>query len=173
MIKFSLQIIIIKRIELRKQTHEGTIEDTQSIFDTHVTRYNEKNINKKNLKAQVEQLTMMLTKITKSLEIIEPIISSIDEQVIKQAEHVTPWSRAIGKWMDRMLGQGIHLLSSIITLINNLESVNSEVDKTPDLLSQELETREMNSNAWLKLEDFDLQILLDNEVLPTQNMDIE
>lgn len=32
---------IIKRIELGKQTHEGTMEDVQSAFDDLMTRYDE------------------------------------------------------------------------------------------------------------------------------------
>lgn len=88
----------------------------------------------------MEQFTMVLTKITKSLEIIEWVTSSVDEKVIMKEKWVTSRRKVVGEWMDMMLSQGTHLLSSKVTLINDLEIVKSEVDKTLDLLSQELET---------------------------------
>lgn len=58
------------------------MEDAQTSFDNLVARYNEEVKNNK-LKKQVEQLTTMLIKITKSPEVIGPVTSSVDEQVIK------------------------------------------------------------------------------------------
>lgn len=79
----------------------------------------------------------------------------------------------MGEWMDIMLSQEAHLLCSAVTLIINLEGVESEVDKTLDLLSQELETQDKYFYSWLKLEDFKLVVLIDNGVLPSRYMHIE
>lgn len=81
---------VINRIYLGKQTHEGTVEDDQASFDNLVTSSNEERIKKDKLKKQVNQLTDILIKRTKSLEVIELFISSIDEQS-REGQLVNRW----------------------------------------------------------------------------------
>lgn len=86
-----------------KQTHEGTIEDSQTPFQHLVAMLNEEKVKKDILKRQVDQLTKVLIEITKSVEVVEPITSLVDEQIIKQDEQVNSYGRIVGEWMDRLL----------------------------------------------------------------------
>lgn len=51
--------------------------------------------------------------------------------------------------------------------------VKIEIDKTLNLFSNELEAHEKDFDSWLKLEDFQLDILVDNGVIPLRDMYIE
>lgn len=64
--------------------------------------------------------------------------SSLDEQVMKRAKQVASQSKAVGEQMDRILIQGTWLLNLVITLVNNVDTINIEVDNTIELFSQEL-----------------------------------
>lgn len=86
-----------------------------------------------------QQLTSILIKVTDSLETIEPIASSLDEQVVKRAQQAASQSRVVGEWMDRMLSQGSQLISLACTIVSNLDVVRTEVDSTIKVFSQELE----------------------------------
>lgn len=159
---------MIRKIEVWKQTHEGTMEDAQSSFDALVARYNEEKAKKYKLKAQVEQLTNVLIKITKSSKFIEPMNSLVDEHVIKHAERVTSRDREMGEQMDKMLSQGTHLLSSTSKLISHEESVKFDLGATLNAFLEEMCTQENNSDAWMKLRDFFVDVLVDNDVIPSK-----
>lgn len=58
--------------------------------------------------------------------------------------------------MDQILSQGTQLISSTCTIVNNLDAVRVEVDRTIKVFSQELETQEKDFEAWLKFEDYDI-----------------
>lgn len=128
---------------------------------------------KDKLKKQFDQLIEVLIKITKSLEVIESVTSSVDEQVVRQAKHISSRGRTIGEWMDRLLSQGAHLLCSTITLISGLEEVKVEIENNLNLFSSKLEAHEKDFDSWLKLEDFQLDVLVDNGVIPSRGMHIE
>lgn len=159
---------IIRRIDLGKQTHEGMVEDAQTSFQHLVTTFNEEKVKKDKLKKQVDQITEVPIKITKSSEVVEPVTFSVDEQIFRQVEQVNSHGRIVGEWMDRLVIQRTRLLCSVVTLVNNLEEVKIEIDKTLNLFSNELEAHEKDFNSWLKLEDFQLDILVDNEVIPSR-----
>lgn len=91
----------------------------------------------------------------------------------KQVEQVNYCTRIVGKWMDRLLSQGAHLLCSTVTLVNNLEEVKVEIDKTLNFFSNGLEAHEKDFDSWLKLEYFQLDVLVDNGVVPSRDMYIE
>lgn len=75
--------------------------------------------------------------------------------------------------MDMILSQGTHLISFAVVLINNLGGVKFEIDKTLDLLSHELEIQEKVFNSWLKLQDFQFDVMVDSCMLPSRDMYIE
>lgn len=135
--------------------------------------FNEEKDKKDKLKKQVYQLTKFMIKITKSSEVVKPVASSVDEKIIRQAEQINSHGSSIGEWMDRLLSQETHLIGFVVTLVNNLEGVRSKVDKTLDLFSQELDTYEKEFDSWLKLQDFQLDVLVDNGVLPSKDIYIE
>lgn len=95
---------VIKIIDLGEQTHEDTIEDAQNSFQHLVAMFNEEKVKKNNLKKQVDQLTGVLIKITKSSEAVEPITSSVDEQIVKQVKQANSRGRIASEWMDILLG---------------------------------------------------------------------
>lgn len=84
--KFQPTNYVINRIDMGKQTHEVIVEYAQASFHNLVTSYNEEKIKKDKLKRQVEQLTDILIKITKSSEVIELVASLVVKQIIKQVE---------------------------------------------------------------------------------------
>lgn len=57
--------------------------------DALVAIYDEDKVEKDQLKARVEQLTMVLLKVTKSSEAIELVTSLLDELVMKRDEQET------------------------------------------------------------------------------------
>lgn len=79
---------------------------------------------------------------TQSSKVVEIVVSSIDEEAIKRFEHVGAQGMTISAWIDKMISQGTHLLSYFIKLLDNLNSVKSQLDQTLDLLSQELQMQE-------------------------------
>lgn len=74
--------------------------------------------------------------------------------------------------MDKLLSQGTHPPCLKVALVNKLEEVKVEIDKSLNF-SNELEAHEKDFNSWLKLEYFKLDILVDNGVLPSRDMYIE
>lgn len=103
-----------------KQTHDSASGDAISALEALVARYDKDKVKKDQLKARIEQLTSILIKVNKSFEIVEPITSSLDEQVLKRAEEATSHSRVVVEWMDCMLSQGTRLIGSIVPLLTTL-----------------------------------------------------
>lgn len=75
--------------------------------------------------------------------------------------------------MDRLLSQGTHLLCLVVTLVSGFEEVKVEIGNTLNLFSTELEAHEKDFNSWLKLRDFQLDVLVDNGVIPSRSMYIK
>lgn len=69
-----------------KQTHDSTTQDALLALEVLVFIYDEDKVKNDQLKARVEHLTSILIKVTKSLEAIEPVTSSLDELVVKRVE---------------------------------------------------------------------------------------
>lgn len=74
--------------------------------------------------------------------------------------------------MDRMLSQGSRLPSLAVSIVKNLDTVKNKVDNPQEILSQELETQE-DFYTWLKLEDFNSDVLVENDVITSWNMYVE
>lgn len=75
--------------------------------------------------------------------------------------------------MDRMMSQGTWLLISTCTIISNLDAMRTEVEKTKEAFSKELETQEKDFESWLKFEDYDSDDLIQNVVIPLWKMYIK
>lgn len=133
---------VIHKIEPGKQTHDSVAQDAHLALEHLVSSYKEDKAKKDQLKAQIKQLTSILIKIIKSLEAVEPITSSLDEEVVKRAEQATSYNRVVGEWIDQMLSQGTQLISLACAIVNKLDAVRTEVDNTIEIFSQELETQE-------------------------------
>lgn len=75
--------------------------------------------------------------------------------------------------MDRLFSQGTHLLCLAVTIVNNLEEIKVEIHKTLNLFSIELEMNGNDFDSWLNLEDFQLDVLVDNGVIPSRDIYIK
>lgn len=69
---------VIKMIDLGKKTHQGIVEDAQASFQHVVAMFNEEKIKQDKLKKHVALLIDVLIKITKSLEVADPITSFLE-----------------------------------------------------------------------------------------------
>lgn len=115
----------------------------------------------------------MLIKFTKSSKAMARVESVVDDESMNKVEHIGAWGRAIDKWIDIMLSQVTYLLSSSTKLIESLDSMKSKLDQTLHKILEELQVLEKDYNAWLKRDDSDLDVLVQDEVIPTRSMYIE
>lgn len=76
----------IQRIDLVKKTHGFLAQDAQSTLEALASRYDEDKVKKDHIKARIEKLTSILIKVTKSSEVVEPMATYFNDQVVKRAE---------------------------------------------------------------------------------------
>lgn len=64
-------------------------------------------------------------------------------------------------------------MKSSIELFNHMNDVKTELNQALDMLSQNLQLVEKDLDAWMKLKDFKIEVLVENGVIPTRKVYIE
>lgn len=81
--------------------------------------------------------------------------------------------RVVDEWIAHLKLEGSHLLDSTIKLLTNFEVVQSQMQGVKTSLSQEVEDIEKSVTLWGKMEDFRIDILVENKVIPTREKYIQ
>lgn len=79
----------------------------------------------------------------------------------------------VDEWIARLKLEGSHLLDSRIKLLANFEVIQSQMQGVKTSLSQEIEDIERRATLWSKMEDFRIDILMENKVIPTRDKYIQ
>lgn len=81
--------------------------------------------------------------------------------------------RVVDEWIAQLKSERSHILSSTIRLLADFEVIQSQMQSIKTSLSQEIEDIERSATLWSKMEDFRIDILMANKLVPTREKYIQ
>lgn len=149
------------------ETHESVKLYSQTAFNSLVCKFDKERDEKNEWKQKYEQLTNVLLKVTQYSQEVDPIVSSIDTEALKNVEQVGIKGQVVDEWIDRLKSKGSLLLDSMVKLSMDFEIVQSQMQGTKTTLTKEMEGIEKIIALWSKMEDFRIDVLVENKVITT------
>lgn len=74
--------------------------------------------------------------------------------------------QVVDEWITLLKSVGSHLPDSTIKLLTNFEIIQSQMQGVKTSLSQEVKDIEKSVTLWGKMEDFRIDVLVENKVIP-------
>lgn len=88
-------------------------------------------------------------------------------------EQVGVKGQVVDQWIERLKFEGSLLLDSTIKLLKDFEIMQSKIQGIKTTFTKEIDENERNMQMWRKMEDFDIDFLVEIKVLETRGKYVE